>query len=139
MPNKTLYFDDATAGQVAKLDKPSRYFSATINQGWPRAMMALDHLRAQGWQANEILAACDVLNGCWLHVHDPTWHGHSMADGPEYAGKWEIDPARWLELARQVSESVSAAFALDLVVSEFWAGNSWLDKMIRKGAPDESA
>lgn len=96
-------------------------------------IQALEKLRAQGWTCNEILAACDVLNGCWSFVHNPTWHRASMEDGPEYAEKWEIDSERRLELARQVGESVEIAFALDLVVSEFWAGNTWLEREIRKG------
>lgn len=133
MPNKNLHLSNAVIGQLSQLDNASKYIEQSISMRWPRVIQALDHLRAVGWGSNEILAACDVLNGCWLHVHNPMWHGASMEDGPEYADKWKIPRERWAELVTQVQARVELAFALDLVVSEFWTGNSYLDELIRKG------
>jgi hypothetical protein len=131
MPNKNLSLSPTTIGLLAKLGNASGYVESSISMRWPRVIQALEHLRARGWQSNEILAACDVLNGCWMFVHDPTWHGASMTDGQEYAVKWDISEKRWKELARVVSESAGVAFALDLVVSEFWTGNTYLERLIR--------
>lgn len=114
----------------------SAYLDRLVQDRFQRAQMAVATLHAAEWKSNEILAACDVLNGCWLHVHAPTWHGASLADGPEYAGNWEVSPERWQEMAKQISERQDLAFALDLVVSEFWSGNSYIDRIIRRGGEE---
>jgi hypothetical protein len=133
---KNFTLSESTMGLLDRVDNASRYMDAIITNNWMRAQQALMHVQRAGWAPNEILAACDVLNGSWLMVHAPTWHGASLADGPEYAAKWEVGPERWIEMARQVSESQTLAFALDLVVSEFWNGNTYIDAMIRKGDID---
>jgi hypothetical protein len=111
----------------------SDYIEHAVRERFQRATQSLSTLQAAGWTPNEILAACDVLNGSWLLVQSPTWHGASMADGPEYAEKWDITQDRWLELAKQVSTSEHIAFSIDLVVSEFWAGNAHLENLISRG------
>lgn len=136
MPRKNLHLSEQAVGLLKKMDNASEYVEHMVMTHMTRAIQALEKLRAAGWQSNEILAACGVLNGSWLHVHDPTWHGHSMADGQEYAGGWEVSEERWIELAGQVSTHVDLAFALDLVVAEFWTGNSYLDRCIRRGSAD---
>jgi len=132
MPRKNINLSDATAEQLRRLDNASAYIEKSIDHRWARAVMALDYLRSLGWRSNELLAACDILNGLWLHVHAPEWHGSSMTDGPEYADKWGVPRDRWQTLADNVSAGGATAFCLDLVVSEFWTGNSYLNRMIRE-------
>lgn len=133
MPRKNFILSESTMGLLSRVDNMSGYLDRLIQDRFQRAQMAVMHLHSVGWKSNEILAACDVLNGSWLLIQAPTWHGASLSDGPEYAGNWEISPDRWMEMAKQISERQDLAFALDLVVSEFWSGNTYIDKIIRRG------
>jgi hypothetical protein len=114
----------------------SDYIDHVVRQRFQRATQALYALQRAGWKPNEILAACDVLNGPWRIVHAPTLHWDSMVDGFEFVKEWDITPDRWLELTKQVSTSEHLAFSIDLVVSEYWAGNNYIKKLLT-GAEDD--
>jgi hypothetical protein len=133
---KNFTLSESSLGLLARLDNASGYLDRIVSNNWTRAQFALENLKSTGWKPNEILAACDVLNGCWLHVADPKWHAASLEDGSVFSDKWEIDNDRWREMVIQVSENGGLAFSLDLVVSEFWAGNTWLESAIRKEPAD---
>lgn len=134
MPTKNLSLSASTKQMLDKLDNASRYVEDSVNTHWSRAINALNTLRGSDWTSNEILAACDVLNGCWMTVQDTQWHAHSMSDGPEYAAKWDVSPERWAEICKMVKNNGEIAHALDIVVVEFWCQNTELDKMIRAQA-----
>lgn len=133
MPRKHFMLSDQTLGLLGRVKNASGYIDQLVSTTWTRTQQALLALQGGGWKPEEILAACDVLNGSWLLVQNPTWNGASMADGSEYAEKWGIDGVRWKELSEMVLTRVEIAFALDLVVAEFWAGNNHLEALIRKG------
>lgn len=129
---KSFRLSAEAAGVLSRIDNATRYIEALVLARNQRAQQSLCYLQSIGWNSREILAACDVLNGTWELCKVPRWHGQSLADGQEYAQKWEISLERWSELSCQVSESELVAYALHEVVSEFWCGNTALEKMIRK-------
>jgi hypothetical protein len=134
---KNFLLSDSTMGLLARMDNASGYVDRLVQARQQRAMQSLLHLQGLGWTGPEILACCDALNGAMSFCAAPRWHGASLFDGPEYASKWGVTPERWAEIARQVSESESVAYAIHEVVSEFWCGNTVIDAALRKGADRE--
>jgi hypothetical protein len=114
------------------MDNASRYIDELVQVRHQRAMQSLQHLQKLGWTGAEISACCEVMNGSWQLYEVQRWHGASLADGPQYAEKWGIGAGRWRQMAAQVSESESVAYALHEVVSEFWCGNTAVEAALRK-------
>jgi hypothetical protein len=129
---KSFRLSAEAAGILDRVDNTTKYIEAIVRARNQRVLRSLAVLRSAGWTGPEMLACCDVLNGWWQLCSIPRWHGASIADGTVYAEKWGIGPERWAELARQVSESESVAYALHEIVSEFWCGNTAIEEAIKK-------
>jgi hypothetical protein len=130
---KQLTISPDVDGLLDRVGNISAYVENVVRDRFHRAAQALSALQQAGWKPNEILAVCDVMNGSWLLVQVPTCQSTGLRWRTGYASKWDIPSDRWLELAKQVSISEHLAFAIDIVVSEFWAGNAHLEQLIRKG------
>ena len=122
----------------------SEYLASVLGQRWQAWTDALATLRGADWSSNEMLAACDVLNGYWLlgHGRSGQFVSVELADAQrlnDICGKWEIPEARWAERCREVHQDSIVAFALVTLVSEFWTGNEACEKAIRRALPEEKA
>lgn len=139
---KNFMLSDSTMGLLARMDNASRYLDDLVQARQQRAMQSLLHLQSLDWTGAEISACCDVLNGSWQLCEVPRWHGASLSDAlynlramgvfDFYAAKFGIGTGRWEQIAAQVSESESVAYALHEVVSEFWCGNTVIEAALRK-------
>lgn len=79
-------------------------------------------LRSSGWEREHLLAACDALNGTWLHGLRPaSYIALELLDADrlsQVADKW--DAADWAGRVQQVREREEIAQALQLIVTDFW-------------------
>lgn len=99
---------------------------------WRCAHLHLTHV--VGWTAQELCAACDVLNGYHLIADEvnlpPTHVAAELASAAGICDKWEIDPARWAAAVARLATSEQEARALLAVVREFWRYNPAVEQAL---------
>lgn len=137
---KYLRLDEST---TALLDRacgestsPSDYVSHLIEQAHRKWTLSLDKLRVAGWTGSELLAACDALNGVWLHEYagGPAFLAAELTDAQrlnDVCGKWDVPPKDWAKRVKALHEDRELQRALVAVVEEFWNGNDELERRLR--------
>jgi hypothetical protein len=115
---------------LERIGNASEYISASVRQRWQRWSRALGELRQAGWENNEILAACEALNGSVHFEQLAVWAprvARELVDWhkTEQAAKWKLARAHE-ERIEKLGENAMLATALVVVVAEFWSGNDAL-------------
>ncbi|MFQ5425911.1 MAG: hypothetical protein ACE5EV_02400, partial [Gaiellales bacterium] len=105
---------------------------------------SLELLRHAGWQREEILAACDALNGLWLiaGMSAASQVSTSLADSAaleRLVERHDTGPVTWDGLVRGIAESEPLARALLCVVTEWWAGNGVLQRALERTGTETQA
>lgn len=110
----------------------SRYVTTLVRDAETRWRACLDRLRASGWSADEVLAACDALNGYHLlpDVRPATWAAVDLAETP-LVEKWGLDPDRWqARIGRVRADEIEARCLLE-VTAQFWRHDPRVEAAIR--------
>lgn len=145
MPKKKESFsvEESVAEMLRDLDNRSDYVSRTLERRWQAWISAIEFVRQEGWKGNEVKAVCDACNGLWMvqgGIGLTQLIALEMHDAEQLNGiceKWDISPKRWKELVGHVRSGEALAACLDVLVTEFWNGNTVLEgKLERLGASD---
>jgi hypothetical protein len=111
----------------------SRYVTTLVRDAESRWRACLDRLREAGWSSNELLAACDSLNGYHLlpEIRPATWAAIDLQDTRGLAEKWELDAERWAARVQRIHESEVDARCLLEVTAQFWRHDPRVEAAIR--------
>jgi hypothetical protein len=114
---------------LSEQEDPGEYISEAIKyRGW-LLHSSIEDLRAAGWLSNEVSAIIEATNGGWQYG-PPKVLASEMTDRAHYATEWDVDASRWQELITTILKDSEKAFALWIVVSEFWSGNTVAKQLV---------
>ena len=113
------------------------YLSLLIADSWRDWQESLDHLTSSGWSTEELLAACDALNGKLIVARRDlgpqlaaTMEDAAIIDG--IAKKYNVGDT-WRDRCAQVRSDNTIARALLTVAQEFWRSNRLVARALGVG------
>lgn len=130
---RSYKLDEATVGLLKVQGNAGRYIDAIVQRTHRRSIRALNLLLLCGWSHVEITETISALNSALDCVDDPRGHSatmtrHSPSGVPEM---------RWKILADDVARDMNIGFAVDLVATAWWDGNSHVREILSNGAAGE--
>lgn len=145
MPNETthrvtLALDGSTADLLERAGGErgrGDYVQALVADAWRDWTESLDLLtREHSWAPQEILAACDALNGYWQLGRRPigSWLALELHDDARLNGsvdKWGLDGDHYRARVEDLAGSDEIAYHLAIVTREFWRGNREVEARLR--------
>lgn len=131
---KTLSLDESTFDLLSHQENHGRYIDGIVQRSWRRTSFALQHLLSHGLDHNEILECMSALNSVWEIVEDPQLHYSSIARHKPAS----VHFVRWNDIQSLVCRVPSVAFAIDILASEYWCGNTYLRKILEQKTEAEA-
>jgi hypothetical protein len=127
------------AEALSHVEDPRAYVQDLVRHRRRQWQAAYLLLTTSGWTPQELLAACDALNGHSLLEDLGGWPGgagvplelHDAQRLRDLCGKWGIDPARWAAHVERLAQAPEEREAVALLARELWAGSGELERRLR--------
>lgn len=134
---RVMSLPDDVDALLDRVGNASEYISRIVTDRWELWLTALNRLVANGWTSNELLAACEALNGHWLtdRADRPVLVAAELREAQQQrrlCEKWNVSPKRWSGRVGLVRASDQMADALVVLAHEFWSGNAACEMAIRR-------
>lgn len=122
----SVQLESGTAARLEPLREARQltsWLDAVLAEHIRQLDMAWATLIGAGWTREQLLAACDALNGTWLHdqMGAPSFLALTLSDADRLdrvAAKW--DAQDWPAVVARVRDDAGQAEALRLLVIDFW-------------------